>query len=336
MLSLEIGISSPYSPMIGAHSRNEGYKMNKTDKIYIAGHRGMVGSAILRNLQADGFDNIITRTSSELDLRDSFAVAEFFNNEKPDYVFLAAAKVGGIVANNTYRADFLYENLMIQNNVIHQAYLNKVSKLMFLGSSCIYPKLAPQPLKEEYLLTGELEPTNEPYAIAKIAGIKMCDAYRDQYGCNFVSVMPTNLYGPNDNYDLNNSHVLPAMLRKFIVAKQNGDENVTIWGTGTPKREFLHADDLAEACVYLMNNYNEPGLVNIGVGEDISILDLAKLVKEIVGFEGEIITDTTKPDGTPRKLMDVSKLNNMGWKAKTSLADGVQKVYDEIKNNDWN
>ena len=336
MLSLEIGISSPYSPMIGAHSRNEGYKMNKTDKIYIAGHRGMVGSAILRNLQADGFDNIITRTSSELDLRDSFAVAEFFNNEKPDYVFLAAAKVGGIVANNTYRADFLYENLMIQNNVIHQAYLNKVSKLMFLGSSCIYPKLAPQPLKEEYLLTGELEPTNEPYAIAKIAGIKMCDAYRDQYGCNFVSVMPTNLYGPNDNYDLNNSHVLPAMLRKFIVAKQNGDENVTIWGTGTPKREFLHADDLAEACVYLMNNYNEPGLVKNGVGEDISILDLAKLVKEIVGFEGEIITDTTKPDGTPRKLMDVSKLNNMGWKAKTSLADGVQKVYDEIKNNDWN
>ncbi|RZK58383.1 MAG: GDP-L-fucose synthase [Pedobacter sp.] len=310
--------------------------MNKTDKIYIAGHRGMVGSAILRNLQADGFDNIITRTSSELDLRNSLAVAEFFKTEKPDYVFLAAAKVGGIIANNTYRADFLYENLMIQNNVIHQAYINKVSKLMFLGSSCIYPKLAPQPLKEEYLLTGELEPTNEPYAIAKIAGVKMCDAYRDQYGCNFVSVMPTNLYGPNDNYDLNNSHVLPAMLRKFIVAKQNGDENVTIWGTGTPKREFLHADDLAEACVYLMENYNEPGLVNIGVGDDISILDLAKLVKEIVGFEGQIITDTTKPDGTPRKLMDVSKLNNMGWKAKTSLQKGVKKVYDEIKNNDWN
>ena len=310
--------------------------MNKSDKIYIAGHRGMVGSAILRNLQAEGFDNVITRTSGDLDLRNSLAVAEFFKTEKPDYVFLAAAKVGGIIANNTYRADFLYENLMIQNNVIHQAYINKVSKLMFLGSSCIYPKLAPQPLKEEYLLTGELEPTNEPYAIAKIAGIKMCDAYRDQYGCNFVSVMPTNLYGPNDNYDLNNSHVLPAMLRKFIVAKQNGDKKVTIWGTGTPKREFLHADDLAEACVYLMNNYNEPGLVNIGVGEDVSILDLAKLVKEIVGFEGEIITDTTKPDGTPRKLMDVSKLNNMGWKAKTSLEDGVQKVYDEIKNNDWN
>jgi len=310
--------------------------MNKTDKIYIAGHRGMVGSAISRNLETKGFHNLITQTSSELDLRDSVAVAEFFNTEKPDYVFLAAAKVGGIIANNTYRADFLYENLMIQNNVIHQAHLNKVSKLMFLGSSCIYPKLAPQPLKEEYLLTGELEPTNEPYAIAKIAGIKMCDAYRDQYGSNFVSVMPTNLYGPNDNYDLNNSHVLPAMLRKFIVAKQNGDKNVTIWGTGTPKREFLHADDLAEACVYLMENYNESGLVNIGVGDDVSILDLAKLVKNIVGFEGDIITDTSKPDGTPRKLMDVSKLHKMGWKAKTSLEDGIRKVYDEIKDNDWN
>lgn len=296
----------------------------------------MVGSAILRNLEADGFINIITRTSSKLDLRDSVAVAEFFKTEKPDYVFLAAAKVGGILANNTYRADFLYENLMIQNNVIHQSYLNEVSKLMFLGSSCIYPKLAPQPLKEEYLLTGELELTNEPYAIAKIAGIKLCDAYRDQYGCNFVSVMPTNLYGPNDNYDLNNSHVLPAMLRKFIVAKQNAEAVVTIWGTGTPKREFLHADDLAEACVYLMENYNQPGLVNIGVGEDVSILDLAKLVKDIVGFEGEIITDTTKPDGTPRKLMDVTKLNDMGWKAKISLKEGIQKVYEEIKNNDWN
>lgn len=309
--------------------------MKKTDKIYIAGHRGMVGSAILRNLESQGFNNIVTRTSKELDLRDSVAVADFFSAEKPDLVFLAAAKVGGIVANNTYRADFLYENLMIQNNVIHQAYLNQVSKLMFLGSSCIYPKMAPQPLKEEYLLTGELEPTNEPYAIAKIAGIKMCDAYRDQYGCNFVSVMPTNLYGPNDNYDLNNSHVLPAMLRKFIVAKQNGDQKVTIWGTGTPKREFLHADDLAEACVYLMNNYNEPGLVNIGVGEDVSILDLAKLVKETVGFEGEIITDPTKPDGTPRKLMDVTKLNAMGWKASTSLKEGIQKVYNEVRNNDW-
>ena len=310
--------------------------MNRTDKIYIAGHRGMVGSAILRNLQADGFNNLITRTSQELDLRDTSAVAEFFKTAKPQYVFLAAAKVGGIVANNTYRADFLYENLMIQNNVIHQAYLNEVSKLMFLGSSCIYPKLAPQPLKEEYLLRGELEPTNEPYAIAKIAGIKMCDAYRDQYGCNFVSVMPTNLYGPNDNYDLKNSHVLPAMLRKFIVAKQNGQANVTIWGTGTPMREFLHADDLAEACVYLMNNYNEPGLVNIGVGTDVSILDLAKLVGEIVGFQGEIITDATKPDGTPRKLMDVSKLNRMGWNAKIDLKTGINKVYQDIKNNDWN
>ncbi|RLJ73903.1 GDP-L-fucose synthase family protein [Pedobacter alluvionis] len=310
--------------------------MNKTDKIYIAGHKGMVGSAIMRNLLADGYENVITRTSSELDLRDGIAVSKFFDMERPDYVFLAAAKVGGIIANNTYRADFLYENLMIQNNVIHQAYLKQVKKLMFLGSSCIYPKLAPQPLKEEYLLTGELEPTNEPYAIAKIAGIKMCDAYRDQYGCNFVSVMPTNLYGPNDNYDLHNSHVLPAMLRKFITANKNGDTNVVIWGTGTPKREFLHADDLAEACIYLMRNYNEPGLVNIGVGEDISILELARLVKDIVGFEGEILTDTSKPDGTPRKLMNVDKLNGFGWKAKISLRDGISKVYEEIKNNDWN
>jgi GDP-L-fucose synthase len=248
---------------------------------------------------------------------------------------LAAAKVGGIVANNTYRADFIYENLMIQNHVIHQSYLNSVNKLMFLGSSCIYPKLAPQPLKEGYLLTGELEPTNEPYAIAKIAGIKMCDAYRAQYGCNFVSVMPTNLYGPNDNYDLNNSHVLPALLRKFITAKQDGDASVTIWGTGSPKREFLHADDLAEACVFLMENYNEPGLVNIGVGDDLSILDLAKLVKKVVSFEGEILTDPSKPDGTPRKLMDVNKLHAMGWKAKISLEEGISKVYQEIKNNDW-
>lgn len=310
--------------------------MNKTDKIYIAGHRGMVGSAILRNLQAAGFNNIITRTSAELDLRDTEAVADFFAIEKPDYVFLAAAKVGGIVANNTYRADFIYENLMIQNNVIHQSYLNQVSKLMFLGSSCIYPKLAPQPLKEEYLLTGVLEDTNEPYAIAKIAGIKMCDAYRAQYGCNFISVMPTNLYGPNDNYDLNNSHVLPAMLRKFIVAKQKGEPNVTIWGTGTPKREFLYADDLADACVFLMQNYNEAGLVNIGVGDDISILDLAQLVKKIVGFEGEILTDTNKPDGTPRKLMSVDKLSALGWQAKTSLEEGINKVFNEVKNNDWN
>lgn len=309
--------------------------MNLEDKIYIAGHRGMVGSAILRQLKAKGYTNFILKTSLELDLRNQQDVADFFAEEKPDYVFLAAAKVGGIIANNTYRGDFIYENLMIQNNVIHQSYLNNVKKLMFLGSSCIYPKMAPQPLKEEYMLTGELEPTNEPYAIAKIAGIKMCDAYRDQFGCNFISVMPTNLYGPNDNYDLKNSHVLPAMLRKFITAKRNNDDSVTIWGTGSPKREFLHADDLAEACFYLMENYNEEGLVNIGVGEDISILDLAILVKKIVGFEGKILTDTTKPDGTPRKLMDVSKLNGFGWTAKTSLEEGIQKVYDEIKDTNW-
>lgn len=309
--------------------------MNLNDKIYIAGHRGMVGSAILRQLRDKGFNNFILKTSLELDLRNQQAVADFFEKEKPDFVFLAAAKVGGIIANNTFRGDFIYENLMIQNNIIHQSYLNNVKKLMFLGSSCIYPKMAPQPLKEEYMLTGELEPTNEPYAIAKIAGIKMCDAYRDQFGCNFISVMPTNLYGPNDNYDLKNSHVLPAMLRKFITAKRNGDKAVTIWGTGSPKREFLHADDLAEACVFLMENYNEAGLVNIGVGEDISILDLAILVKKVVGFEGEILRDTTKPDGTPRKLMDVSKLSSFGWKAKTTLEEGIQKVYNEIKEFHW-
>lgn len=309
--------------------------MNKSDKIYIAGHRGMVGSAILRQLQNQGFDNFLLRTSAELDLRNQQMVADFFQNEKPDYVFLAAAKVGGIIANNIYRGAFLYENLMIQNNVIHHSYLNNVKKLMFLGSSCIYPRLAPQPLKEEYLLTGLLEPTNEPYAIAKIAGIKMCDAYRDQYGCNFISVMPTNLYGPNDNYDLNTSHVLPAMLRKFIVAKRNGDKSVTIWGTGSPKREFLYADDLAEACVFLMDKFNDPGLVNIGVGEDISILELANLIKNITGFEGEIIKDTSKPDGTPRKLMDISKLNALGWKAKVSLEEGIKKVYNEMKDHDW-
>jgi GDP-L-fucose synthase len=309
--------------------------MNKSSKIYIAGHRGMVGSSILRALKAKGYSNFLLKTSAELDLRNQQAVADFFAFEKPDYIFLAAAKVGGIVANNTYRADFIYENMMIQSNVIHQAYLNGVKKLLFLGSSCIYPKLSPQPLKEEYLLTGLLEPTNEPYAIAKIAGIKMCDAYRGQYGCNFISVMPTNLYGPNDNYDLNNSHVLPALLRKFINAKNNGDAAVTIWGTGSPLREFLHADDLADACLYLMETYNESGLVNIGVGEDISILDLAKMVKQIVGFEGDIITDTTKPDGTPRKLMDVSKLTNLGWKASISLEEGINRVYQEIKDRDW-
>jgi GDP-L-fucose synthase len=273
--------------------------MQKQAKIYIAGHRGMVGSALLRKLQQQGYSNIITRTSKELDLRSQAAVAEFFAKEKPQYVFLAAAKVGGIVANNTYRADFIYENLMIQSNVIHQAYLSGVMKLMFLGSSCIYPKLAPQPLKEEYLLTGLLEATNEPYAIAKIAGIKMCDAYREQYGCNFISVMPTNLYGPNDNYDLHNSHVLPALLRKFHEAKQNGVDEVVVWGSGSPRREFLHVDDLAEACYFLMQHYNEAGLVNIGVGEDISIKELALLIKEITGFQGNILFDTSKLDSTP-------------------------------------
>lgn len=302
--------------------------MNSTSKIFIAGHNGMVGSAILRNLQDKGFSNFVLKSSKELDLRDAKAVADFFEEEKPEFVFLAAAKVGGIVANNTYRADFLYENLMIQNNVIHEAYKNKVEKLLFLGSSCIYPKLAPQPLKEEYLLTGILEPTNEPYAIAKIAGIKMCDAYRSQYGCNFISVMPTNLYGPNDNYDLQNSHVLPAMIRKFHEAKLNGT-SVELWGTGSPKREFLHADDMAEACVFLMENYNEPGLVNIGTGEDLSIKELAEMIQKITKFEGEIIWDHTKPDGTPRKLMDVSKLHQLGWKHKIALEEGITKVYHE-------
>ena len=301
--------------------------MNKNSKIYVAGHRGMVGSAIVANLTSKGFSNIITRTSNELDLTNQKAVSEFFENEKPEYVFLAAAKVGGIVANNTYRAQFIYENLMIQNNVIHHSYLNQVKKLMFLGSSCIYPKLAPQPLKEAYLLTGLLEETNEPYAIAKIAGIKMCDAYREQYGCNFISVMPTNLYGFNDNYDLQNSHVLPALLRKFHEAKLNNESTVEVWGTGTPLREFLHASDMADACVFLMENYNEKGFLNIGSGKEISIKDLALLIKEIVGFKGEIYFDTEKPDGTPRKLMDVTKLENLGWKYKISLKEGIENVY---------
>jgi len=305
--------------------------MEKDAKIYIAGHRGMVGSAILRNLKDKGFNNFVLRTSKELDLKDQQAVAQFFAEEKPDYVFLAAAKVGGIHANNTYRGQFLYENLLIQNNVIHQSYEYGVKKLQFLGSSCIYPKLAPQPLKEEYLLTGELEPTNEPYAIAKIAGIKMCEAYRSQYDCNFISVMPTNLYGPNDNYDLNNSHVLPALIRKFHEAKENKAEFVEIWGTGSPKREFLHVDDLAEACVYLMDNYSEPELVNIGTGEDIAIKDLALLIKDIVGFAGELRFDTSKPDGTPRKLMDVGKLHSYGWKHKIGLREGISAVYEKFK-----
>lgn len=305
--------------------------MNTNSKIYVAGHRGMVGSAIVRRLQQSGFTNIITRSSKELDLKNQPAVEAFFASEKPEYVFLAAAKVGGIVANNTYRADFIYENIMIQSNVIHYSYLNGVKKLLFLGSSCIYPKMAPQPLKEEYLLTGLLESTNEPYAIAKIAGIKMCDAYRSQYGCNYISVMPTNLYGPNDNYDLKNSHVLPALIRKFHTAKTQNLPSVEIWGTGSPMREFLHVDDLADACFYLMQNYNEPGLINIGVGEDLSIKDLALLVKKIVGYTGELKFDTTKPDGTPRKLMDVSKLHSFGWKHKIGLEAGISAVYKEVK-----
>jgi len=306
-------------------------RMNKFDKIYIAGHRGMVGSAIHRNLANLGYENILTRTSAQLDLRTQEAVNEFFEIERPAYVFLAAARVGGIHANNTYRGQFLYENLMIQNNVIHSAYATGVKKLLFLGSSCIYPKLAPQPLKEEYLLTGPLEYTNEPYAIAKIAGIKLCDAYRDQYGCNFISVMPTNLYGPNDNYDLENAHVLPTFIRKFHEAKISGAKEVVIWGSGTPRREFLHADDLADACVYLMHNYNEAGLVNIGTGIDLTITDLAMLVRDVVGFTGELVYDSSKPDGTPRKLMDVSKLTGLGWTFKISLREGLEKVYKEYQ-----
>ena len=305
--------------------------MNKNDKIYVAGHRGMVGSAIVRRLQKEGYNNLVTRTSDQLDLRNREAVARFFESEKPDYVFLAAAKVGGIVANNTYRADFIYDNLTIQNNLIHQSFLHKVTKLAFLGSSCIYPKLAPQPLSEESLLTGLLEATNEPYAIAKIAGIKMCDAYRAQYGCNFISLMPTNLYGPNDNYDLEKSHVLPALIRKFHTAKEQGLPEVVIWGTGTPLREFLHVDDLADACLFLMNTYNEAGLINVGTGTDLSIKDLAMLVAKIVDYQGRLIFDTSKPDGTPRKLMDVSKLTNLGWQAKIDLEQGIKMTYDALK-----
>ncbi|KHJ38330.1 GDP-L-fucose synthase [Pedobacter glucosidilyticus] len=304
--------------------------MEKSAKIYVAGHRGMVGSAITRKLQQEGYTHIITRTSADLDLRNQQAVTDFFAAEKPEYVFLAAAKVGGIVANNTYRAEFLYDNLQIQNNIIHNAYLNGVKKLLFLGSSCIYPKLAPQPLKEEYLLSGYLEETNEPYAIAKITGIKMCDAYRSQYGCNYISAMPTNLYGYNDNYHPQNSHVLPALIRKFHEAKVNNLPDVTIWGTGSPMREFLFADDLADACYYLMLNYNEPHLINIGTGEDITIKDLALTIKEIVGFDGELNFDTSKPDGTPRKLMDVSKLHSKGWKHKIELKEGIQLAYEDF------
>lgn len=303
--------------------------MEKNSKIFVAGHRGMVGSAIVKDLKSNGFNNIICRTSSELNLIDQQAVALFFETEKPEYVFLAAAKVGGIVANNTYRADFIYENILIQSNVIHQSYLNNVKKLLFLGSTCIYPKMAPQPLKEEYLLTGLLEETNEPYAIAKIAGIKMCDAYRAQYNCNFISVMPTNLYGFNDNYDLQNSHVLPALLRKFHEAKINNHQQVEVWGTGEPLREFLHASDMANACVYLMQNYNDNGFVNIGTGNEISIKELAYLIKKIVGFQGDIVFDSSKPSGTPRKLTDITKLTNLGWKYKIELEEGIRNVYQE-------
>lgn len=303
--------------------------MEKKDKIYVAGHRGMVGSSIVRRLESAGFERIIKRSSNEVDLRDQSQVASFFASEKPDFVFLAAAKVGGILANNTYRAEFLYDNLMIQSNVIHNSHINKVKKLLFLGSSCIYPKLAPQPLKEEYLLTDLLEPTNEPYAIAKIAGIKMCDAYRNQYGCNFISAMPTNLYGPNDNYDLQKSHVLPALIRKFVEAHQSNQPEVEIWGTGAPKREFMHVDDLAAACLFLMTNYNSDGFVNVGVGSDVTIKELAQSVADVVGYEGDLKFDSSKPDGTPRKLMDVAKIERMGWKHNISLKDGLQRTIDE-------
>lgn len=304
--------------------------MEQNAKIFVAGHRGMVGSAIIRELNSLGYQNIVTRTSKELDLRNQQAVQEFYSTEKPDYVFVAAAKVGGIMANNTYRAEFLYDNLTIQNNLIHFAHVNGVKKLLFLGSSCIYPKLAPQPLKEDYLLSGLLEPTNEPYAIAKIAGIKMCEAYRDQYGCNFISAMPTNMYGPNDNYHPENSHVLPALIRKFHEAKINNQESVVVWGDGTPLREFLYADDLANALVYLMLNYNEKQFVNVGYGSDISIGDLAKLVAKIIGYEGEIQFDTSKPNGTPRKLMDSSRLFATGWSPKTDLEKGIALAYQDF------
>ena len=302
--------------------------MLSTDKIYIAGHNGMVGSAIFRKLKKEGYDNILTMSSADLDLRDQRMVNDFFNKEKPAFVFLAAAKVGGIAANNNFKAEFLYDNLMIETNIIHAAWQNKVTKLLFLGSSCIYPRLAPQPLKEEYLLTGSLETTNEAYAIAKIAGVKMCAYYREQYGCNYISAMPTNLYGPNDNYDLQNAHVLPALIRKFSEAKRDGNPSVTVWGSGSPKREFLHVDDLAEACYFLMLQYDESSFVNIGTGEDISIKDLALLIKHISGYTGELIWDDSKPDGTPRKLMDVSRINELGWKYSISLEDGIRSVYD--------
>ncbi|MCK5416737.1 GDP-L-fucose synthase [Candidatus Parcubacteria bacterium] len=307
--------------------------MNKTDKIYIAGHRGLVGSAIVRNLEKNNYTNLILKTRQELDLLNQQSVNNFFSKEKPDYVFLAAAKVGGIHANNTYPADFIYQNLQIQNNIVHSAYLNKAKKLLFLGSSCIYPKNCPQPIKEKYLLTGKLEPTNETYAIAKIAGIKMCQAYNKQNKTNFISVMPTNLYGPNDNFDLENSHVLPALLRKFHEAKINKDKEVIIWGTGSAMREFLHVDDLANACIFLMNNYNNSEFINVGTGKDISIKELAEMIKKITKFKGKLNWDTSKPNGTPRKLLDVNKLHNLGWKNKINLAEGIEKTYAWYKQN---
>lgn len=309
--------------------------MHKSDKIYVSGHTGMVGSAIMRKLSAQGFHNLIFRTSQDADLRDQRAVHSFFEKEKPEYVFMAAAKVGGILANNTYRADFLYDNLMIEANIIHAAYSHGVRKLLFLGSSCIYPRLAPQPIKEEYLLTGLLESTNEPYAIAKIAGIKLCDAYRAQYGCNFISAMPTNLYGPNDNYDLSGSHVLPALVRKFHEAKKNNVHEVMLWGSGTPLREFMHVDDLADACMFLMLHFDNSGFVNVGSGNEISIVDLAHLIKKIVGFEGTIRYDSTKPDGMPRKLLDVTKLGELGWYASIPLEEGIRNVYKDLITQDW-
>lgn len=305
--------------------------MEKDSKIYVAGHRGMVGSAIVRNLKSLGYSNILTRTSRQLDLTNQEKTLKFFKDEKPDYVFLAAAKVGGILANSTYRGEFVYNNIMIQSNVIHSAYLTGVKKLLFLGSSCIYPKFADQPIKENSLLTSSLEPSNQSYAIAKISGIEMCDAYRHQYGCNFISAMPTNLYGPNDNYDLKTSHVLPALIRKFHEAKEAGDPSVTLWGTGSPMREFMHVDDLADACFYLMEEYNEPGPINIGTGFDISIKGLAVIIKSIIGYEGEILYDTTYPDGTPKKNLDVNKLMDLGWKYTIDLSDGIKSTYIDFK-----
>jgi GDP-L-fucose synthase len=307
--------------------------MEQTAKIYIAGHRGMVGSGLERKLRKEGFNNIVRRTSSELDLRNQQAVNEFFEIEKPAYVILAAAKVGGIHANNTYRAEFIYDNLMIEANIIHAAYINKVTKLLFLGSSCIYPKMAPQPLKEEYLLSGYLESTNQPYAVAKIAGIEMCDSYRAQYGCNFISAMPTNLYGTNDNYHPENSHVLPALIRRILMAKKNNDPTVSIWGTGTPRREFMHVDDLADACHFLLHNYNQAGHINIGWGEDVSIKELASLIAAEVGYTGALEFDTTKPDGTPRKLMDTTKLKNLGWTPNIIMQKGIKRTIEEVKDN---